>query len=34
MVPVSKWRPDLGDVNVNGDPRPEADPLGAVGRKP
>ncbi len=34
MVPVSKWRPDLGDVRVNGDPRPEADPLGAVGRKP
>ncbi len=34
MVPVSKWRPDLGEVKVNGDPRPEADPLGAVGRKP
>ena len=34
MVPVSNWRPDLGDVRVNGDPRPEADPLGAVGRKP
>jgi trans-aconitate methyltransferase len=34
MVPVSRWRPDLGDVNVNGAPRPEADPLGAVGRKP
>jgi hypothetical protein len=34
MVPVSQWRADLGDVNVNGAPRPEADPLGAVGRKP
>jgi O-methyltransferase involved in polyketide biosynthesis len=34
MVPVSQWRPDLGDVNVDGAPRPEADPLGAVGRKP
>ena len=34
MVPVSKWRPDLGEVAVDGAPRPDADPLGAVGRKP
>ncbi|MGH8773866.1 MAG: SAM-dependent methyltransferase [Jiangellaceae bacterium] len=34
MVPVSQWRPDLGDVTIEGGPRDEADPLGAVGRKP
>jgi hypothetical protein len=34
MVPVSKWRPDLGEVAIDGAPRPEADPFGAVGRKP
>jgi hypothetical protein len=34
MVPVSQWRPDLADVNLDEAPRPEADPFGAVGRKP
>ena len=34
MVPVSQWRPDLGETKIEGGIRPEADPLGAVGRKP
>ncbi len=34
MVPVSQWRPDLGEMNIEGGVRPEADPLGGVGRKP
>jgi hypothetical protein len=34
MVPVSQWRPDLGEKKIEGGIRPEADPLGAVGRKP
>jgi hypothetical protein len=33
MVPVSQWRPDLGETIVEGGAREEADPLGAVGRK-
>jgi len=32
LVPVSQWRPDIAEVSPG--PRPEADPLGAVGRKP
>jgi O-methyltransferase involved in polyketide biosynthesis len=34
MVPVSEWRPELSEMQIEGGARPEADPLGAVGRKP
>jgi S-adenosyl methyltransferase len=34
MVPVTQWRPELGEMKLEGGARAEADPLGVVGRKP
>jgi O-methyltransferase involved in polyketide biosynthesis len=34
MVPVTQWHPELAETQLEGGARPEADPLGAVGRKP